>query len=165
MVLVRASLVRLMAALLIAPVLSGCAGIGLREPLRVSLAGLEPLSGAGLEARFLAKIRVQNPNDGPVVYDGVMVEVDVNGRGFASGVGDAKGEFPRFGESLVELPITVPATSIIRGVLGFVAGDRSKASYRLRGFFNTGTFGRVPFDSTGEIDWPKNPATSSAAPH
>ena len=153
----RRSLVLLVVTAQIATGLAGCASIGVGEPLRVSLAGLEPLTGAGLEARFLAKIRVQNPNDGPVVDDGVTVEVDVNGRSFASGVGDAKGEFPRFGESLVELPITVPVTSIIRQVIGFATGDRSKASYRLRGFFNTGTFGRVRFDSTGEIDLPKMP--------
>ena len=160
MVIWRVPLVALMMTALTAAALTGCAGIGLREPLRVSLAGLEPLSGEGLEARFVAKIRVQNPNDGPVVYDGVMVEVDVNGRSFASGVGDARGEVPRFGESLVELPITVPATSIVRQVLGFVTGDRSsKASYRIRGFLNTGTFGRLPFDSSGEIDWPTMPTT------
>ena len=152
------SIRRLSLIVLIATALAGCAGVGLREPLRVSLAGLEPLAGAGMEARFLAKIRVQNPNDAPIAYDGLTVEVDLNGRSFASGVGDAKGEFPRFGESLVELPITVPASSIVRQVLGFVTGDRTKATYRARGFFNTGTFGRVPFDSTGEIDLPKMPA-------
>lgn len=145
--------------MLIAIVLAGCAGFGLRDPLRVNLAGLEPLTGAGLEARFLAKIRVQNPNDAPIAYDGVSVEVELNGRSFASGVGDAKGEFPRFGESLVELPVTVPATAIVRQVLGVVTGDRAKATYRVRGHFHTGTFGRVRFDSTGEIDLPKMPTS------
>src|SRR4029450_3954606 len=66
MVIWRVPLVALMTTALTAAALTGCAGIGLREPLRVSLAGLEPLSGEGLEARFVAKIRVQNPNDGPV---------------------------------------------------------------------------------------------------
>ena len=142
---------------LVLTAVAGCAGIGLHEPLRVSLAGLEPLEGGGLEARFVAKIRVQNPNDSPVAFDGVSVQVDLNGRGFASGVSDAKGEFPRFGESVVDVPVTVPASAIVRQVFGFITGDRSKASYRVRGSFNSGTFGRVPFDSTGEIDLPKIP--------
>jgi len=150
----RVSLVVLMAI-----ALAGCAGLGRREPLRVSLAGLEPLSGAGMEARFLAKIRVQNPNDSPVAYDGLTVEIDLNGRSFASGVGDVQGEFPRFGESLVELPITVPGSSMVRQVLGFITGDRTKATYRVRGFFHSGTFGRVPFDSSGEIELPKMPTS------
>ena len=143
---------------LIVTALAGCAGIGLREPLRVSLAGLEPLAGEGMELRMLAKIRVQNPNDTAVTYDGVTVEVDLNGKSFASGVSDAKGEFPRFGEGVVEVPVTVPASAIVRQVFGFISGDRSKASYRVRGSFNTGTFGRAPFDSTGEVDLPKMPS-------
>jgi LEA14-like dessication related protein len=146
----------LMALLAIA--LTGCAGLGLGQPLKVSLAGVEPLEGAGMEARFLARIRVQNPNEAPITYDGVAVEVDLNGRSFASGVSDARGEVARFGESLVELPVTVPGSTILRQVFGFIMGDRGKVTYRVRGFFNTGTFGRVPFDSTGEIDLSKLPS-------
>jgi LEA14-like dessication related protein len=143
---------------LVAIAVAGCAGLGLHEPLKVSLAGLEPLEGAGMEARFLARLRVQNPNDSPVVYDGLSVDVELNGRSFASGVSDAKGEVARFGESLVELPVTMPGSAIVRQVFGFITGDRGKMTYRVRGFLNTGTLGRVPFDSTGEIDLPKSPS-------
>jgi LEA14-like dessication related protein len=135
--------------------LAACAGLGLREPVRVSLAGLEPLEGAGMEARFVARIRVQNPNEAPIAYDGLSVEVDLNGRSFASGVSDAVGEVPRFGEHVLELPVTVPASSIVRQILDLIKGDRSKVTYRVHGFLHTGTFGRVPFDSAGEIDLPK----------
>jgi LEA14-like dessication related protein len=135
--------------------LSACAGIGLHEPLRVSLAGLESLPGEGMEARFLARIRVQNPNDVSIPYSGLSAELDLNGRSFASGVSDAAGEIPRFGESVLELPLTVSGTAIVRQILGLIAGDRSRATYHARGFLNTGTFGRAPFDSTGEIELPK----------
>ena len=111
-----------------------------------------------MEARFLARIRVQNPNDAPIAYDGVSVDVELNGRSFASGVSDAKGEVARFGESLVELPVTMPGSAIVRQVLGFIMGDRGKVTYRVRGSLHTGTFGRVPFDSTGEIDLSKPPS-------
>jgi len=146
-------------AALVAIALAGCAG--LREPLKVSLAGVEPLEGAGMEARFLARIRVQNPNDAPIAYDGVAVDVELNGRSFASGVSDARGEVARFGESLVELPVTVPGSTIVRQLLGFIMDDRGTVTYRVRGFLNTGTFGRVPFDSTGEIDLSKPPSDGS----
>jgi LEA14-like dessication related protein len=141
---------------LLAVMLAGCAG--LREPLKVSLAGVEPLEGADLEARFLARLRVQKPNDAPITYDGLAVDVELNGRSFASGVSDAKGEVARFGESPFELPVTVPGSSILRQVVGFIMGDRDKVTCRVRGFLNTGTFGRVPFDSTGEIDLSKSPS-------
>ena len=143
--------------------LAGCAGIGLGEPLRVNLAGLEPLPGEGLEARFLVRIRVQNPNDASIAYSGLSAELDLNGRSFASGVSDATGDIPRFGEAVLELPVTVPATAIVRQVLGLIGGggDRRKATYRVRGFLNTGTFGRAPFDSTGEIELSRPSAPGS----
>jgi LEA14-like dessication related protein len=143
---------------LLALALVGCSG--LREPLKVSLAGVDRLEGAGMEARFMARMRVQNPNDAPIVYDGVAVDVELNGNSFASGVSDAKGEVARFGESLVEVSVTVPASGIVRQVLGLFMAVPEKLTYRVRGFLNTGTFGRVPFDSTGELDMPKAPPDS-----
>jgi LEA14-like dessication related protein len=140
---------------LVAAALTACAGIGLREPLRVSLAGLDSLPGEALEVRFLARIRVQNPNDVSITYSGLSAELDLNGRSFASGVSAATGEIPRFGESVIELPLTVPGTAIVRQVLGFIGGAPSKATYHVKGFLNTGTFGRASFDSTGEVEMPK----------
>lgn len=144
-------------AALLAAALAGCAGWGLPEPVNVSLAGLEPLEGAGMEARFLARLRLQNPNDQALAFDGLAVEVELNGRKLASGVSDAKGAVPRFGETLVELPVTVPATAIVRQIIGFATGQAAKVSYRIRGFLNTGTLGRVRFDSSGEIELPQLP--------
>ena len=139
---------------LVGAAMAACAGIGLREPLRVSLATLESLPGQGLEARFLARIRVQNPNDVAIAYGGLSAEVDLNGLRFASGVSAATGEIPRFGESVLELPLTVPVTAVVRQVLGFISGDRSTATYRVHGFLSVGTLGRAPFDSTGQIELP-----------
>ena len=139
--------------LLVAAALAACGG--LREPLRVSLAGIDSLPGEGLEARFLARIRVQNPNDVPIPYSGLSAELDLNGRSFASGVSTAAGEIPRFGESVIELPLTVPGTAILRQVLGFIGGVPDKATYHAKGFLDTGTFGRASFNSTGQVDMPK----------
>lgn len=144
-------------AALLAAALAGCAGWGLPEPVNVSLAGLEPLEGAGMEARFLARLRVQNPNDQALAFDGLAVEVALNGRTLATGVSDAKGAVPRFGETLVDLPVTVPASAIVRQIIGLASGPAPKANYRIRGFLNTGALGRVRFDSSGEIELPRLP--------
>jgi LEA14-like dessication related protein len=68
-----------------------------REPLRVNVAGLEPLAGEGLEMRFNVKLRIQNPNDTPLEFQGVSLQLDLNGKPFASGVSDEAGVVPRFG--------------------------------------------------------------------
>ncbi len=82
----------------------GCASLQGREPIQVIIAGVEPLQGEGLELRMLVKLRIQNPNDLPLDYNGVSVQMDVQGKLFATGVSDAVGSVPRFGETIVERP-------------------------------------------------------------
>ena len=67
-------------------VLTGCAALPNREPLRVNLVGLERLKGEGFELRFAVKLRVQNPNESAIEFDGISIDLDVNGRPLASGV-------------------------------------------------------------------------------
>src|SRR5262245_59261874 len=82
-----------------APLLiQGCATLQHRDPLQVTVAGIEPLQGQGMELRMLVKLRVQNPNDAPIEYNGAAVEMIVQGKTFATGVIDASGTVPRFGE-------------------------------------------------------------------
>ncbi|MEP7073219.1 MAG: LEA type 2 family protein, partial [Nitrosospira sp.] len=139
-------------------ILSGCAAFGLREPLRVSVAGMDPLEGKGMEARFAVHLRIQNHDEKPLDYDGVALDLDLRGTSFASGVSDQQGTIPRFGETVITVPVTVPATAIIRHVVGLATGDRTKVDYRLRGQLGGPGFaiGRY-FDSKGEITLPTMP--------
>ncbi len=73
---------------------AGCASLQGGDPLQVTVAGIEPQQGQGLELRMLVKLRVQNPNDAAVAYDGVSVEMNVQGKTFATGVSDARGSVP-----------------------------------------------------------------------
>lgn len=134
--------------------LAGCAGLVPSESVRVSVAGLEPLPNEGLEARFAVKLRVQNPNDTPVSYDGVFVELELADKDFGSGVSDQGGTIPRFGEELITVPVTVPFTAVVRQVFGMVsAGDRpGPVSYRLSGRLGGVGLGGIRFNKSGEID-------------
>jgi hypothetical protein len=71
---------------------------------------------------------------GSITYNGLSAELDLNGRSFASGVSAASAEITKFGESVLELPLTVPGTAIVRQVLGFIPGNRSKATDRSADF-------------------------------
>src|SRR5262245_32507330 len=88
---------------------AGCASMQKRDPLQVTVAGVEPLQGEGMELRMMVKLRVQNPNDAPVNFNGVAVTMEVQGKTFATGVSNAQGSVPRFGETLVEVPVTASA--------------------------------------------------------
>ena len=134
--------------------LAGCAGLGVREPVNVSVVGMEPLPGQGMEGRFLVKLRVQNPNDRPIDYDGVSLELDLRGSRLATGVSDERGTVPRFGETIVQVPVSVPVTALVRQAIGFASGDRTRADYRVRGRLASPGFGGVSFSASGELALP-----------
>ena len=135
--------------------LSGCAGLVGREPVRVNVVGVEPLRGEGLEARMALKLRVINPNDAALGYDGLSVELEVRGQHFASGVSNERGEVPRFGEALITLPVSVSAQSLVRQALDMARGGSPRIDYVLKGRLAGTALGSVTFRSTGEIDLPQ----------
>lgn len=135
--------------------LSACAGLSARDPVRVNLVGLEPLQGEGFELRFALKLRVQNPNDHPIDYDGVALQLDVNDRTFATGVSDARGSVPRFGEAVVSVPVTVSALSAFRQALELGSGaDLDRLPYTLSGKLGGGAFGVQRFSERGTLSLP-----------
>ena len=135
--------------------LAGCAGLTGSDPVRVQFAGLEPLPGEGLEWRMMLKLRVQNPNEQPVDFDGASVELDLRGQPFASGVSDARGSVPRFGETVLTIPVTVSALSVARQAFDLVAGRQgAPLDYVLRGKLAGPALGGVHFQSTGQLTWP-----------
>jgi len=138
--------------------LTACASLGLREPVRVTVAGLEPLPSEGLEARFAVKLRVQNPNETALDFDGVAVELELAGFDFGSGVSDQRGSVPRYGEELITVPVTVPFLAIVRQVFGLASSrPDNKVTYRLSGHLGGTGLGGMSFDSRGELLLPGGP--------
>lgn len=141
-------------ALLLLP---ACAGLPGQPAPRVDLAGIESLPGEGLELRFMLKLRVQNPGDTDLRYDGFWVDLDLRGQRLASGGAPLKGLVPRFGETLVLLPVTASGFSIARQLFGMLRGAQGGTSagpvtYALRGRLGGQGFGGGEFETRGEID-------------
>jgi LEA14-like dessication related protein len=136
-------------------VLSGCAGMFHSEALRVSVVGIEPLDSQGLELRFAVKLRLQNPNESAVAYNGISLDLEVNGQPLASGVSDQSGSVPRFGEALVSVPVTIPAFSAARQAIALVNRPASgDLPYVLRGRLAGGVFGATHFTDSGILPMP-----------
>ena len=156
--LVRAGLLLAVAALLTA-----CASMPNRDPLNVTVAGIESLPGEGMELRLLVKLRVQNPNDAPVEFDGVALNLDVQGRTFASGVSAETGVVPRFGEAIVSVPVTVSMLRMVRQVVGMLDGERiEKISYTMSGKLSGPTlFSAHRFAASGDFSLPQQSSPDS----
>jgi hypothetical protein len=148
---------RLLAAGLLAVVtLGGCAGWFGHDPLRVSVAGIEPLDSQGLEMRFNVKLRIQNPNEEALNFDGVSVDLQLNGEAFASGVSNQQGTVPRYGETVVSVPLTVPAFTALRQAFSLAGSNTPPGQYPyiLRGRLAGGLTGGTRFLDQGVLSLP-----------
>lgn len=148
---------RLLAGLLLLSALAGCASMAPRDALNIDLAGLEPLPSQGLEARFNLKLRVQNPNERAIDYNGVALELEVNGQPLATGVSAQSGRVPRFGEAIIEIPVTISAFSALRQSWGLATGYQPGQGlpYVIRGKLASGLLGTTRFNTQGQLKWPE----------
>lgn len=135
--------------------LAGCAMLGQPEPVRVNVVGIEPLPGESMELRMAIKLRIQNPNDAALDFDGISIELDVRGSPFATGVSDERGSVPRFGEIVISVPVSVSALAAVRQAIGLATSERPIVDYALHGRLAGTRFGGLRFESKGEIDLPK----------
>jgi LEA14-like dessication related protein len=134
---------------------AGCAGLPGSEPLNVNVVGLDKLQGEGFELRFAVRLRVQNPNSIAIDYDGISLNLDVNGRALASGVSPERGSVPRYGEAVISVPVSVSAVAAVRQMLGLADGTaRGELPYKLRGRLG-GPFGGAGFSTEGTLKLPQ----------
>ncbi len=135
--------------------IGGCAILQRCEPVQVIMAGVEPLQGQELELRMLVKLRIQNPNDLPVDFNGVFVQMDVQGKRFATGVSDASGSIPRYGETIISVPVSVSTFQIVRQAIGIMTNEKQgKLAYELSGKLAGPAFNCGRFKSKGEFTFP-----------
>ncbi|MEK1943752.1 MAG: LEA type 2 family protein [Pseudomonas sp.] len=137
--------------------LSACSVLGVRDDVYVDLVGLEPLPSHDMEARFAVKLRVQNPNESAIRYNGIALELRMNNRPLAAGVSDESGEIPRYGEKVISVPITISAFSVLRqawGVAQHTPSSRTGVPYELNGKLGGGLWGAARFTDSGELTLP-----------
>ena len=147
--------------------LAGCASLPGAEPLKVAVVDIESLNGEGLEVRMMVKLRVQNPTDSAIEFDGATLDLDLRGMSFASGVSAESGRIPRFGELIVSVPVTISAGALIRQALSLARdrnAERVRIDYAARGRLAGGRLGGHRFESSGQIDWPPAPAAAAGKP-
>jgi LEA14-like dessication related protein len=136
-------------------IVAGCSTLPNRDPLNIDVAGIEPLQGEGLELRLSVRVRIQNPNDTAIDYSGAALDLDLNGRKLARGVADVMGTVPRYGEVVLDIPVTISALSMARQALGFMNAEGQRdVKYSVRGKLEGGVFGTRRFSDEGTFDIP-----------
>lgn len=143
-----------LAALLLSG-LGGCALFQPRDALTINVVGIEPLPAQELELRFAVKLRLQNPNETAIDYNGVALNLEVNGQPLAAGVSDRQGRIERYSEDVLVVPVSVSAFSALRQALGLSQTQSLDGlPYVLRGKLAGGVFGTVRFEDRGRLNLP-----------
>ncbi|MDQ7966182.1 LEA type 2 family protein [Pseudomonas plecoglossicida] len=147
---------RLFLVLLMAFGLAACALLQPRDPVNISVIGIEPLPGQELELRMAVKMRVQNPNESPIDYNGIALNLEVNGQPLAAGVSNQQGHIGRYDEAVIVVPVSITAFSFLRQAYGLGKVDSLQGlPYKLRGKLAGGPLGTVRFTDEGKLDLPK----------
>jgi LEA14-like dessication related protein len=144
--------------------LAGCAGMGrpVEQPVEqpeVTLADMQVLEMKPLEAVVRISLRVMNPNDFALNLNGVRCDLKIDGKHFATGVGDTHQEIPAYGTGLVPVTIYASTLKMFSQVLALAQGMNGQQNglspirYELTGKIRLGGgFNRfVPFQSKGEL--------------
>lgn len=143
----------LLMALALIFALSACSMLAPRDPVRVTVIGIEPLPGEDLELRMELKLRAQNPNQDSLDVKGLVVNLSINGQPFASGVSSQQGHIEGYGEQVFAVPVSVSALAIIRQAYGMRRTiSLEDMPYRLRGKLATGSSGIVRFEEKGRLN-------------
>ncbi|AZC37386.1 MULTISPECIES: LEA type 2 family protein [Pseudomonas] len=136
--------------------LSACALFPQRDQLHINVVGIEPLPSQDLEVRFAIKLRLQNPNETAINYNGVALDLEVNGQPLATGVSDQTGSIARFSEGVLVVPVSVSAFAVLRQTLGLSQTQSlDDLPYVLRGKLAGGPFGTMRFVEKGQLSLPK----------
>ncbi|MDD0977284.1 LEA type 2 family protein [Pseudomonas fontis] len=136
--------------------LGACALFQGRDPVNISVIGIDPLPGQDLEMRMAIKLRVQNPNETPIEFNGVALNLEVNGQPLAAGVSDQRGSIGRFAEEVLVVPVSITAFSMLRQAVGLSrVQNLDGMPYVLRGKLASGAFGTMRFTDEGRLDLPK----------
>lgn len=142
-----------LASLLLALALSGCAGLrGLDTPPQVSLVNLQPVQIQLFEQRYLATIRILNPNPVALPISGLEYAISINGSEFANGVSSQRVTVPAYGEKTLDLGVSSTLVKLFDQIRRF-GSSGGTVTYAISGSLGLqGSPRSVPFAQDGEID-------------
>lgn len=156
-------LLRLLTFAAVVVLLPGCAGfVPQEDSLKVNLSSMKPLESTLMEQRFEVAIRVQNRSQATLDVEGLTFDLELNGKDFASGVGNQGVSIAPFSEAVMSINITSTLFGIIRQIQSLESLKTEPFRYELSGTLYTGgSFIGIPFSERGEIDFRTQPAVKA----
>lgn len=134
----------------------GCAALysGLERP-RVNIANVTPKEIKPFEQVFDLELRIQNRNDSELVINGLVLDLEINDKPFATGISNQTLTISRLSSDVIHAQATTSTWDMLRQIVEVQRTGFTRVKYRLRGKIFAGTPNvKLPFDETGEIEIP-----------
>jgi LEA14-like dessication related protein len=134
----------------------GCAALdsGLERP-RVNIANVTPKEIKPFEQVFDLELRIQNRNDSELVINGLILDLEINDKPFATGISNQTLTLSRLSSDVIHAQATTSTWDMLRQIVEAQRTGFARVKYRLRGKIFAGSPNvKLPFDETGEIEIP-----------
>lgn len=143
---------RLLAAILLAAAITGCAYARLEKP-RLEVVDVQVLKGDLLQQQLRLRMRVQNPNDRQLPVRAITYELAVGGESFAHGQSERDFIVPALGSAEFDVNVTANAASALLKIIAS-ARKLDAVDYHLTGkvALSSGMLRSIPFDQKGVIN-------------
>jgi LEA14-like dessication related protein len=138
-------------ALLMLPVLAGCAALPKYEAPKLSVVALKMQGGDFFSQRILVRMRVFNPNERALPVTGISYRIEVNDAELGEGATSAPFTVPSMGEVEFDMQVTANLAGALAKLLS--RRNSEELSYRLVGSVKlaSGLLRRIPFDERGRV--------------
>jgi LEA14-like dessication related protein len=138
-------------ALLMLPVLAGCAALPKYEAPKLSVVALKMQGGDFFSQRILVRMKVFNPNERALPVTGISYRIEVNDAELGEGATSAPFTVPSMGEVEFDMQVTANLAGALAKLLS--RRNSEELSYRLVGSVKlaSGLLRRIPFDERGRV--------------
>jgi LEA14-like dessication related protein len=145
-------LLRLLAGVVAAIALAGCASALKLEAPQLSVISMKVQSADIFSQRMLVRMRVLNPNARELPVKGISYRIEVNDAELAQGLTDTAFVVPAMGEAEFDVQVTANLATALSQILSR-KGSSDTLDYRLVGSvaLSSGFLRRIPFDERGSV--------------
>lgn len=132
----------------------GCVSTDPLEPPGVSLVDLDFVDATLFESTLDVGVRISNDNPEPLILDGAVIKLDLDGRNFGKGTIADRIEIPRFSSVVQHLEMHLSHIAVASKIKGVV--ESRTVDYGITGkvyvVTPTGSVKRLPIEKRGTID-------------
>jgi len=132
----------------------GCISTAPLDPPEVTLVDLDFVDATVFESTLDVAVRLSNDNPEPMIIDGAVIKLELDGRSFGKGAMAERTEIPRFGSVVEHLEMHLNHIAVASKIKGVI--ERKVVDYAVTGkvyvLTPSGSVRRLAIDSRGTLD-------------